>query len=132
MYAENVSAAQAEDLIFACTVATFSEELANCFEDATHKPVLDQLQKACCKAAQTIKLMLACQTSKERACWSALSSLSQSVRKALTALPDGDELLDQMCEPLNHKSSFQESLRFARGMHTTSKDTFLGNGFVQC
>ncbi len=68
--------------------------------------------------------MSSCQASKEKDCWSALSSLSQSVKKALTALPDGDELLDQICEPLKHKSSFEESASFAMGMHKASRIQF--------
>ena len=49
--------AQAESVIVMGTAATYSEELASCFEDANQEQALHQLRSACRKTLTTVKPM---------------------------------------------------------------------------
>ncbi|DBA92699.1 TPA: hypothetical protein ACH3X1_002909 [Trebouxia sp. C0004] len=81
---------QVEDVVTITTAATYSEELATCFEDAENGQALDKLSSICCKTLKTIKPLTSSQLSKEGQYWLALSRISATLGITLKALPDGD------------------------------------------
>jgi hypothetical protein len=98
--------------------------LATCLEDAEDEQALDQLSSICCKTLKTIKPLTSCQTSKEGQYWLALGRLSATVVTALKALRDGDELWEQIRDPLKPTNGFEKSIQFVNGAHQASRIQF--------
>ena len=115
---------QVEDVVTITTAATYSEELATCFEDAENEQALDQLSNICCKTLKTIKPLTSSQPGKEGQYWLALSRLSATLGTTLKALPDGDDLLQQICDPLKPANGFEKSRQFVNGAHQASRIQF--------
>lgn len=106
------------------TAATFSEELATCFEDSGNEEGLNHLFSTCKKTLKTIKPLLSWQENKEGQGWQAVADLSAKLKAALESLPDGDQLLQQILEPLKPANGYAESAQFANGAHHASRVRF--------
>ena len=115
---------QIEEVVTITTAATYNEELATCFEDAENEQALDQLSSICCKTLKTIKSLASSQPGKEGQYWLALSRLSATLGTTLKALPDGDDLLQQICDPLKPANGFEKSRQFVNGAHQASRIQF--------
>lgn len=115
---------QVEDVVTVTTAATYSEELATCLEDAEDEQALDQLSSICCKTLNSIKPQTSCRPSKEGQYWLALGRVSATLGTVLKALPDGDELWDQICDPLKPANGFEQSVQFVNGAHQASRIQF--------
>jgi len=98
--------------------------LATCLEDAEDEQALDQLSSICCKTLKTIKPLTSCQPSKEGQYWLALGRLSATLGTALKALRDGDELWEQIRDPLKPANGFEKSIQFVNGAHQASRIQF--------
>ena len=106
------------------TAATFSEELASCLEASENSTAFDQIFTTCNKTLKTIKPVTACQSSKEGQYWLALGRLSTKLTVTLKALSDGDELLNQILDPLKPENGYEMSAQFANGAHQASRIQF--------
>jgi len=109
--------AQAESVIVMGTAATYSEELASCFEDANQEQALHQLRGACRKTLTTVKPVTSSEASKARDFWPALHRLSAALRNTLKSVSDGNQLSDQIFDPLKPENGFEDSAKFASGAH---------------
>lgn len=112
------------DVVTITTTATYSEELATCFEDAENEQALDQLYSSCCKTLKSIKPLTSSQPSKEGQYWLGFSKLSATLGTTLKALPDGDDLLQQIYDPLKPANGFEKSRQFVNGAHQASRIQF--------
>lgn len=115
---------QIEILVIVTTTATYSEELAACFEDAQDDQALDPLYNICFKTVRSIKPVTSSQANKEENYWLALGRLSTALQTALKALPGGHELLEQILDPLKLDNGFEKSAQFANGAHQASRIQF--------
>ncbi len=62
--------------------------------------------------------------SKERDFWPALHRLSAALRNTLKSVSDGNQLSDQIFDPLKPKNGFADSAKFASGAHKASRIHF--------
>lgn len=115
---------QIEILVNVTTTATYSEELAACFEDAQDDQALDPLYNICFKTVRSIKPVTSSQANKKEKYWLALGRLSTALSAALKALPGGHELLEQILDPLKLDNGFEKSAQFANGAHQASRIQF--------
>lgn len=120
--AGTLTLAQAEILIVIANAATYSKELATCFEDANQEQALHQLRNACQKTLTITKPVTL--ASKERNFWPALERLLALLKKTLRSVPDADALLIQILSPLKPGNAFEGSVKFANSAYETFRFDF--------
>lgn len=98
--------------------------MATCLEDSEDEQALDQLSSICCKTLQSINPLTSYQPSIEGQYWLALGRLSAALGIALKALPDGNELWEQICDPLKPANGLEQSVHFVNGVHQASRIEF--------
>lgn len=109
------------------TAATFSEELATCLEDSENEEAFINLFSTCNMSLKTIQPLTSLQSfqaSNEGQGWQAVSVLSPKLKAILETLPDGDELLEQILDPLKPASGYADCAQFVNGAHQASRIRF--------
>ena len=122
--AGSLSRDQIESIIIIGAAATYSEELATCFEDAQDPQALQLLRKACCKTLKSISPMTSSQASKEKQFWPALNKLSKALETTVRPLPDGQEMLEAIFKEIKPENGYEDAAKYASGAHKASRIEF--------